>query len=228
MLLHIEIEVPINVQTRSKKRAKAHKTFTISAIAVSNKRALTSLHGKFDLNTRVKVITKNGVVLWGYIEFELFVESKVDIAVVVLEEAYEFVHFLQLATSPVKLIQRIFVVGLKNESNGIDVNIYARSITVDMIEEYEDGALFHTSYYNFEDCFGTGVIVTVENNVPKVVGVHVTTHEDSRYYHSKKVSANIVGVFDAVIKSEIHGRHAYCLICEIARVPSLIALLEHT
>ena len=208
---------------------KKPKSFTssASAVAVSKKRALTALHGKIPLNSPVQVTTRNGVHFSGIVEFERFEKNMVDIAVILLDVGSEFNHFIPWIDKPVVLTQHITVVGLKYASVGDIVNIYARSTTVDMIEEFgSSSALFQAQYYSFDGCSGAGVVTTTVNNVVKVVGVHVASHEDTTIVGKRKRVASHYADFEASVQSVIHGHKSYSLVCEIARVPELVAMLN--
>jgi hypothetical protein len=197
-------------------------------VAISRKRAVTALHGCFQLGTRVKVTTRNGTALYGRVEFEEFVPDMVDIATIVLEDAFEFTHFIECSFERVQLLQRIVVIGLKYGSRGDAVYPYTRLTAVQMIEEEgDDSALFQATYYNFDDCCGAGVITKLVNSIPKLIGVHVASHEDSSSAGAvKRKRKATFANFEADIRSEIHGHKAYSLVCEIARVSSLITLLS--
>mmetsp|Transcript_30605 Transcript_30605/g.41913 ORF Transcript_30605/g.41913 Transcript_30605/m.41913 type:complete len:274 (+) Transcript_30605:121-942(+) len=199
-------------------------TSTASAVAISRRRALTALHGKVPLNSPVQITTRNGVHLSGIVEFERFEENMVDIAVILLDVGSEFSHFIPWIDKPVVLTQYITVVGLKYGHVGDTVNTYARITTVDMIEEFGPrSALFQAQYYSFDDCCGAGVVTATVNNIVKVVGVHVASHDDTaKAGKRKRKFAN----FEASVQSDIHGHNAYSLVCEIARVPDLVALLN--
>lgn len=224
----------IIIQTTTKHK-KSSNTYSASAVAISKRRALTSLHGKIPLNTRVKITTRNGVHLAGKVEFERFEKNMVDIAVILLDSTLAYTHYIDCTNQRVKLTQDITVVGLKYSIVGDTVNTYARRTTVDMIEEFgPTSALFQAQYYSFDGCSGTGVVTVTENNVVKVVGVHVASHEDmssssrsSQIQGKRKYSIDSYADFEASVHSAIHGHKAYSLVCEIARVPDLVQLLSN-
>jgi len=226
----------ITIQTTTKHK-KSSNTYSASAVAISKRRALTSLHGKIPLNTRVKITTRNGVHLTGKVEFERFEKNMVDIAVILLDSTLAYTHYIDWTNQRVKLTQDITVVGLKYSIVGDTVNTYARRTTVDMIEEFgSTSALFQAQYYSFDGCCsGTGVVTVTETNVVKVVGVHVASHEDmsssssrsSQIQGKRKYSIDSYGDFEASVDSAIHGHKAYSLVCEIARVPDLVHLLSN-
>lgn len=199
-------------------------TNSASAVAISLRRAVTALHGKIPLNSPVQITTRSGVHLSGIVEFERFEKDMVDIAVILLDVGSEFNHFIPWIEQPVVLTQSITVVGIRYANAGDTVNTYARVTTVDMIEEFgPSSALFQAQYYSFDGCSGAGVVTATVNNIVKVVGVHVASHEDTaKAGKRKRKFAN----FEASVQSVIHGHKAYSLVCEIARVPDLVALLN--
>ncbi len=209
-----------------KKKSKT-TTSSATAVAVSKRRALTALHGKIPLNWPVQVTTRNGVHFSGIVEFERFEENMVDIAVILLDAGSEFIHFIPWIDRPVQLTQPITVVGLKYSRVGDAVDVYARRTAVDMIENIgSSSALFQAQYYSFEGCSGAGVVTTTVNNAVKVVGVHVASHEDTTNTGKRKRITPTFANFEASVQSIIHGHKAYSLVCEIARVPDLVALLN--
>lgn len=145
MILSIELVV----QTGKGKQKKTKTTlYSSSAIAVSNTRALASLHGKIPLNTPVKLTTRRGIPLTGKEEFEKYEQSMVDIAVILLDLTSNFDCTIPWTDQPVRLTQPICVVGLKYGSVSDSINAYARNTSVDMIEDFgESSALFklHTT-----------------------------------------------------------------------------------
>lgn len=174
--------------------------------------------------------TRNGIQLFGTLEFERFEVNIVDIAVILLDPAYEFEHFISWTDQPVVLTQEITVVGLKYSTASDTINVYAKRTAVDMIENFGSGsALFQASYYSFEGCSGTGVVTAAVNGVAKVVGVHVASHEDSAISSVREgqhTADSIFADFEGSVMSVVHGHKSYCLVCEVARVPDLIALLN--
>ena len=201
-----------------------------SGVAISSKRALTALHGKIPVGTRVDIRTRNGTKLFGVVEFERFEPNLVDIAVILLDSPSSFEHFMVPCLQPVVLDQPLRVIGLKYAAIGDSVSTYVRRSYVEMIEEYGDSsALFQAQYYSFDGCSGAGVVTVAVGNRLEVVGVHVASHEDSTVTAeapSKKKRGDTEFNFEASIASAIHGHKAYSLVCEIARVPDLVELLN--
>lgn len=204
--------------------------FSASGVAISSKRALTALHGKIPLHTPVDVTTRNGKKMSGKVEFERFEENLVDVAVIKLEATSEFDHYIAHCDEPVKLDQPLKVVGLKYATIGDSVSHYVRRTCVEMIEEFcETSALFQAQYYSLDGCSGTGVVTAVYGKALKVVGVHVASNEDSTLLSpdGKPTKKRSFARFEASIASAIHGHKAYSLVCDIARVPDLMALLNN-
>eukprot|EP01035_Chromulina_nebulosa_P035079 gene35079-47134_t len=107
----------------------------------------------------------------------------VDIAVILLGVGSEFNHFI------------------------LSLFTYARSTTVDIIEEFfPSSALFQAQYYNFDGCSGAGVVTTTVNNIVKVVGVHVASHEGTTAKAGKRKRKFVN--FEASDQSVIHGHNA--------------------
>lgn len=200
------------------------KELSGSAVAISNRRAVTAVHGIIEVNKEVQVVTRRGIQLSGRIEFQRFESNIVDIAVIVLDEGSEFRDYLPWTQTKVRLTQPIAVIGLKYASVGDYIGEYVRKSAVDSIEKFDPNcALFQASYYNFDGCSGTGVVTTEVDGKLVVVGVHVASHNDSSLKPTKKQKKVSL---DASISSAIHGHTAYSLICEIARVPELLQHLD--
>jgi len=201
-------------------------------VAISSKRALTALHGKIPVGTRVDIKTRNGTKLFGVVEFERFESSMVDIAVILLDSPSSFEYFVVPCLQPVVLDQPLRVIGLKYAAIGDSVSTYVRRSYVEMIEEYGDSsALFQAQYYSCDGCSGAGVVTVAVGNRLEVVGVHVTSHKDSTVPveapGKKKRDDTEFNFEDSIaMHSAIHGHRAYSLVCEIARVPDLVELLN--
>jgi hypothetical protein len=198
---------------------------TGSAVAVTNKRALTALHGYANLESKIDLRTRRGTNLKGIVEFVLFSRDLVDIAVILLDDGNFFENFIPWSEEPVALTQNVTVVGLKFSRNNDEVVPYARKTSVDMIEG-GDSTLFQAQYYNFDGCSGTGVVTSLLNGVFAVVGVHIASHDDKLKPESSKKKKRTLSELEASIASDLHGYTAYSLVCEIARVPKLVAHLK--
>jgi hypothetical protein len=216
----------IEVTSETKKKQKNTVSYSASGVAISERRALTSLHGCIPLGHPVTMMTRNGKKLYGRIEFEKFESNMVDIAVILLDSPSEFIYYMEFADEPVKVLQEIVVVGLKYGSVGDMINHYARKSSVDSIEELgPHSALFQAQYYSFDGCSGGGVITVASSSSAKVVGVHVASHEDSSKRPKKRKITSFAN-FEADVESVIHGHNSYSLVCEIARVPEVVNLLK--
>ena len=141
------------------------------AVAISNKRALTALHGLVALKTSIEFRTKTGVALTGTVEYVKFEEELVDIAVVVLDDNLYFEKFLPWRTPKVTITQPILCFGLKN--GGDSTAPFALTANVNLIENETDSALFQSTYYSYDGCSGAGIVTTLKNNILSVVGVHI-------------------------------------------------------
>jgi hypothetical protein len=203
------------------------KTFSLSGVAISNKRALTALHGRVPVNTPVTITTRNGTKIIGRVEFERFEKNMVDVAVIVLGSSTVFNDFMPYSDQPVRLAQPIAVIGLRYSSFCDTVGTYAQISAVESIENLGDNsALFQAQYYNFDGCSGTGVITAAVGNVLRVVGVHVASHDDTTLGGPRGKKKRTISDLKASVVSAIHGHTSYSLVCEIARVPDLLALLS--
>ena len=101
-------------------------TSSASAVAISDRRALTALHGMIGLGSPVRIRTRNGTFLSGVVEFERFDENMVDIAVILLDVGLKFNNFMLWSDQPVVLTQLITVVGLNYGTVSDIMNTYAR------------------------------------------------------------------------------------------------------
>ncbi len=209
-------------------------------MAVSKTLALTALHSPVERGTVVELTTINGTKLAGKVVVSCFEENLVDIALVQLNNPFNFDNFVPWSNEPVRLAQDILVVGLRYETFGEQLAPYARKSSVDLIEKSFGSALFQASYYNFDGCSGAGVVTTKRNGTLSVIGVHVASHEDPRvadddYTHEessfgtkntkkkKKVDKEFI---EASINSAIHGHTSYSLVCEIGRVEDVVHFLR--
>jgi hypothetical protein len=217
----------IEVTGETKKKKRNTVSYSATGVAISKRRALTSLHGCIPLGHPVTIMTRNGIKLFGRLEFEKFESNMVDIAVILLDSPSEFIYYMELADEPVKVLQEIIVVGLKYGSVGDMINYYARKSSVDSIEELgPNSALFQAQYYSFDGCSGGGVITVASSSSAKVVGVHVASHEDSSNRPAKQRKITSFANFEADVESVVHGHNSYSLVCEMSRVPEIVNLLK--
>jgi hypothetical protein len=170
----------------------------------------------------------------GVIVYHDFRVNRVDIAVIELtKQGDKFPNYIDVHFGRMKLIDPLYVVGLKvGAADEATESVY--KCEVNLIERAEDSAMFQASYSSFDGLSGAGVVTCVDRGITKVVGVHVASHDDTRKHTEVKMtkrkneSANAGRVDLALesIASSIHGHHAYCLICEVARVPTLVSFLR--
>jgi hypothetical protein len=203
------------------------KKMSGSAIAVTEKRALTALHGMIEVKTKVTLRTRKGIHLKGVIEFVKFSVDEVDIAVILLDDGHDFEKFISCFAPPVYLTQLVTVVGLKYSGKSDEVLPYAQSTSVIMVEG-GDSTLFQAQYYNFEGCSGTGIVTTLVGGEVVLIGVHVASHDNTLVPEADESRKRVRSMSDleASISSAIHGHTAYSLVCEIARVSELVELLK--
>jgi hypothetical protein len=170
----------------------------------------------------------------GLVVYHKFLADLVDIAVVQLTNAEDrFPACVGVHFDRIKIADPIYVVGLKVDSRDTATEaVYPCAVNI--IEPGEDSAMFQSSYTRFEGLSGAVVVMRVVNGVAKVVGVHVASHDDTvRPPEIEECGKNQKAASDEndysasnSIASSIHGHHAYRLICEVARVPDLVAFLR--
>jgi hypothetical protein len=218
---------------------------TGNGVALSNKKAVTAVHGGYHVGQVVQVIDIHGHTKNGIISFMKYEASKVDIAVVELTGSDTFDHFIPFHTQPVKIGKDINVISLSEDGIGESTESYQRTVVQKIIR---NTAIFHASYYATEAMSGCGVVTIPEDGHYSVVGVYVGKHNDTEALadedKSKKKKPKKQDLEERVksseasyqehrqkyqyhkdqmtINSNIHGHGAYCLICEIARVEDLV------
>ena len=80
--------------------------------------------------------------------------------------------------------------------------------------QVQKGALFRSAYIGYDGLSGAGIVVVeLVNNQFRLVRVHLGTHD-----HTSTSTVSLA--------RSIHGHTAFCLICEIQRVPELLSLLN--
>ena len=202
-----------------------------NAVAITRKLALTALHAHGKLDAAVSLTTTiGGRTLPGVDVYYKFAADLVDIAVIQLtNEGDHFPDFIGVHFNKIKLADPIFVVGLKVDARDEAAEaVYPCNVNV--IEKGEHSAMFQSDYASFDGLSGAGVVTRVVNGVTKVVGVHVGSH-DATVKHPKikssgrELTKRINLALDSVASS-IHGHHAFCLACEVARVPDLVDFLR--
>ena len=208
-----------------------------NAVAISPTLALTALHDVGQVGAIVSLTTTiGGHRLPGIVVYHEFVADLVDIAVVELTTKGDvFPDCVDVLYDGIKLCDPLCVVGLKTGLRDSVSKVVFRC-DVNMIEGDDGGnsAMFQTNYASFEGLSGAGAVTRVVNGVTKVVGVHVASHDETVKHpeigkSGKKrtfASAESVDLALTSIASNIHGHHAFCLACEVARVPDLVKFLH--
>lgn len=201
-----------------------------NAVAVTSTKALTALHGKSGAGDDVELIDGTGQKRRATVIFSKFVELQVDIAVVELCDGEDvFPVCIPISTHSARLLQPIIVVGI---TSGLDdtATVYAAQGQVTLIEP--TGALFRSTYACHDGLSRAGVIVAIEDGTFHVVGVHVASHDNTeapppiKKMKSSAASADSVSENTQSLASSIHGHTAYCLICDITRVPDAIEVIQ--
>jgi hypothetical protein len=84
-----------------------------SAIAISERKALTCLHQQVDAGLAISIVTRRGEHKQGKNIFSSFIPDREDIAAIELDEGPSFSKFVPLSRTPVSLASQIQIVGLK-------------------------------------------------------------------------------------------------------------------
>lgn len=213
-------------------KGKKKQVFNGNAVAISSTLALTALHGYVKVGHAVTLHTSSGVKLKGTVVLDVYEAEAVDISVIALTEG-EFPCYTPVAIQPVTLLEVVYVAGLQVDARD-DVTKAVFQSQVNVIQQGENSALFRSSYVSFDSLSGAGVVVKRVGNAIRVIGVHVASHDNTTttppVTEAKETagSADLESVNSAVtsLSSNIHGHFAYTMICEIARVPSLIEFLK--
>jgi hypothetical protein len=203
------------------------KNATGNAVAISALRALTSLHGSIPVGSAVTLRDIHGYSFNATVGFAEFRKDDVDIAVLELDPSGRtFQTWTPVTFTPVKLTQTINVVGLQ-ETLHEETEIFAEECKVRCIERREGSSLFQSTYYSALGFSGAGVVTAVKDGWHSVVGVHIASHDKTEGIdHGAKVPVARLAEDMKSITSELHGHTAYCLICEVQRVPTLVDYLN--
>ena len=197
-----------------------------SGVAVSKKRSVIAVHGDLAVGTIMEIVTRHGTKLSGKIGFMKYEPDLADIAVVDLDEGHEFPNFVQYSTAPVKLLQTIVVIAMQMNGKG-EYELSAQTCEVTRIEGSDGSSLFQSTYYSVDGMSGAGVVTILKEGRCEVVGVHVASHDTTiAIKQSSTITVKKVNSDMMTINSNIHGHHAYCLVCEIFRVEDLLAYLD--
>jgi len=227
-LLRSALRISFQKMVEGKKR-----TLIGNAVAISPTLALTALHGKAKKGHTVVIRTSSGVMLKGTVAMDVFEQELVDIAVIELERGKQFASFTPIAVQSVRLLEVVYVAGLKvNSRDEAMAAVYESKVNI--IEPGENNALFQSSYVSFDSLSGAGVVVKQVGGVLKVIGVHVASHDNTTAtppvekaeHTADSAGFESVSVALASLSSNIHGHSAYTMVCEIARVPALVDFLR--
>lgn len=163
-LLDSTIHIKINLETRN-------------GVAISEKKAVTAVHGKYSVGQVMDIVNIHGHSKHGTINFVLYEASKHDIAVVELTDFDAFDHFIPFRTQPLEIDKELRIIGLRDVGNGE----YTESVRRTAMEEsIKDTSIFHATYYATEGLSGAGAVVTItEGGCCYVVGVYVGKHDDT-------------------------------------------------
>ena len=202
-------------------------TFRGNAVAVTETKALTALHGKCSVGDEVTLVDSSGRKRRATVIYSQFAELQVDIAVVeVCAGENVFSIFIPVCAEQVHLLQQIIIIGMKPDLSDRESSMYASSGQVTYIEP--SVPLFRSAYPGLS---GAGVIATVEGGKYHVVGVHVASHDDTKApppIKKKKggvASADSVSESNQSLSDSIHGRTSFSLICEVKRVVGIDAAI---
>ena len=205
-------------------------TFRGNAVAVTETKALTALHGKCSVGDEVTLVDSSGRKRRATVIYSQFAELQVDIAVVeVCAGENVFSIFIPVCAEQVHLLQQIFIIGMKPDLSDRESSMYASSGQVTYIEP--SVPLFRSAYSCQDGLSGAGVIATVEGGKYHVVGVHVASHDDTKApppIKKKKggvASADSVSESNQSLSDSIHGHTSFSLICEVKRVVGIDAAI---
>jgi hypothetical protein len=203
-----------------------------NAVAVSSTKALTALHGLVPTGSALVIRDSRGKEYHGHVGLSVFEADKHDIAVITLLDGHRFTHFKPFSRTEVKLGQALHIFSYTRDIHDHYRPSYKRAY----VATIEDGtSLFQSEYYSTEGMSGSGVLISDIDGDMSVVGVHVASHEKTvavearRGKESESLKEFIRTTYNldmATINSNIHGHGAYTLVCEPARVPAVVALLD--
>ena len=202
-----------------------------NAVAVGLVYAITALHGKFAKGAEVELVDIHGVKRMATVMVANFVDKKADMSLLQLrsgEAPFRASEFIEICRVPVYLGQEIDVIGLVSNSED-EATLSFETCRVTVIDS---GAIFHSNYVGRDGLSGSAVIVSLGATGYRVVGVHVGTHDDTASPPpiNKKRKGGHASAEEATdsassLASSLHGHMAFCLICEVARMPDIMAAL---
>lgn len=206
------------------------KDATGNAVAISALRALTSLHGIIPVGSAVTFRDIHGCSFNATVGFAEFAKDNVDIAVLELDPSGPtFQTWTPVTLTPVRLTQEISVVGLQETMHG-ETEILVEICTVRCIERRAGSTLFQSTYYSaLRFLSGAGVVTVVKDGWHNVVGVHIASHHKTEGIIDHGMKATVARLAEEDMKSitsELHGHTAYCLICEVQCVSTLVDYLN--
>jgi hypothetical protein len=202
-----------------------------NAIAITSSKALSALHNCCAVGELVTLIDSHGHSRIALVKFAKCEEMLVDIALLELQvDQRPFSSFVPIATAPVKLLQRLYVIGRVPSLTADETIPVTASCEVNSI--HFRGTLFRSNYTGYDGLSGAGIVVVERiNNQYRLAGVHVATHDDTespppiKKLKSSAADADSASASNDSLAKSIHGHTAYCLICEICRVSELIQLI---
>ena len=199
-----------------------------NAVAVTANRALSSLHGLILENSPVELVDFRGKKRKATVILSRFTQNEVDMVLLQLSaDETPFDAFIEICRVPVQLGQQLALVGLASNSQN-DTTTYFKTFQVALIDA---GAIFQSTYCARNSLSGSAVIVSIDTGGFHVVGVHVGTHDDTgpppinKKRKGGHASADDVEESQKSLADSLHGHTAFCLICEVARVPDILSML---
>ncbi len=118
-----------------------------NAVAITNTKALTALHGNAEVGAEVELVDIRGVRRIGTIIFlKLFEMYLVDIALIQLRsDQPAFLTFVPVCRGRVKLLRSIYVIGLAPSLDNRDTALYCAAGEVTFIEPNANSSLFRST-----------------------------------------------------------------------------------
>lgn len=198
-----------------------------NAVAVSETKALTSLHGYATLLQEVQLFDFRGIRRCGRIIFVQFEENEVDIALIeLIDGSFEF--YKPVFKGKATLGMDLHVFGRTTSLVGDETLGYYETSKISCVEPT---TLVRASYHTQDGMSGAGIIVAEEHGSFHVLGVHVGRGDETvappqiKRHKSGAASQESVSENSSATSSNIHGHSSYCLICVAARVENLVALI---
>lgn len=178
------------------------------------------------MGSEVSFRTRHGIELSGVVVFNSYESQLVDLSVIEIRNEAQFTDFIRVHSDPISHLDEIAVMGFKVGVADETLPVYYTA-EVNAIENTVGSAMFQATYASFAGLSGAGVVTKIRNGECKVVGIHVASHDDSTKNPKKrKPTVKSVNLACESLASDLHGHHAFCLICEAARVPDLMTFLR--